>query len=804
MSLLSDLDLHVSMKRDLIILKKNSKEPRDLNWIKINYNIDVLKKAVLNGHNIGWRLGPKDLILDVDPRHNQALISLKRLTQHLNLKSLSDICPTVHTGGHEKGRHFYFKKRNNQKLKTKTSEYPDLEFLSQGRYVLIPGCIHPETKRHYSWNFFSPSKPGMIPDWLETSLLYYQKSDNDDIILPLEIIKECLSYIPIKDFRDYNDWLRIGMSIHSASGGDPEAEQLWIDWSTSDPLYANAEKSAEGKWESFKNTGITANTLVKIAIDYGYEVLHRDFDEPWDIIQDTSQRLKELLHRIQTQDSANIRQFVVDSLKFPENLWDKIRFEIKNIHGVRFASLDNLRKKLQNRKKSVKKESKEKKKNIDAAVLIADKLINDKFASGNHIVHAQNQCFYAYRKTHWEMLLPNIVDKYIYDTAENFKEIYSDLNIKSSTLFSRINKVLIAKSAKQGDIFRFQKDPPSVINTKNVEIWIKKEGGIDIRNHSPESYLLTCLETSYNPDATCEIFDSALNEIFLKNKEPNEIIRHFWEFTGYILQPYKNIPTWWIWHGYGENGKSTLIEILQHILGNAVLPRPISNFNDAGNAHAIASLVGKLLVIDDEADSESVLPTSALKKLAESKLWESNPKHKDAFVFRSCATPLLLSNGWPGTRDLSRGLLRKTYIIPFKRTFDKRSEDVNLKYKIVKTELPGILNKALIGYQRLRQRSFFDEPQECKDIKIEWLKYANPFFYFLDEALESGNESNVITLSDLYASYRSWCHMEGGVKYVISKQQFEINMIQQNHPLVFQKNKKVFRNIKYKKEFDNL
>ena len=79
------------------------------------------------------------------------------------------------------------------------------------------------------------------------------------------IIEECLSVIPNKGAGSRDEWVNIGMSIHSALP-DEKGLELWSKWSAEDVDYADAW--ADGKnpcveiWESFKPGGITLGTLI--------------------------------------------------------------------------------------------------------------------------------------------------------------------------------------------------------------------------------------------------------------------------------------------------------------------------------------------------------------------------------------------------------------------------------------------------------------------------------------------------------------------------------------------------------------
>jgi putative DNA primase/helicase len=381
-----------------------------------------------------------------------------------------------------------------------------------------------------------------------------------------------------------------------------------------------------------------------------------------------------------------------------------------------------------------------------------------------HLVNAKNQIFYMFHDTHWIPLQPNTIKKFIYGAAKR-----SD--VKSGGLYSAAENTLTALTAVEADVFRFESSLPSVINTKSKEVWLhRKTAEVRAIKHKPKSYLTTCLDVEYNPSKTCELFDRTLDEIFESN---TDLIRHWWEFLGYVIQPIKNIPAWFMWHGSGANGKSLLRETMQALLGKAYIPRPVHSLGEKNDKHAHDALVGKLLVVDDDADVNTELPASALKKLAETQTLLADPKFGTPYNFTCTATPLVLINDWPMLKDITDGMLRKSYVIPFRRTFLDHEQDLELIHKIRKTEIPGILNSAIAGLQRLRQRDGFAEPSCCISAKKEWLRVANPLYDYandqLDPSLEGGKK---IELTLAYKTYKTWCK-QGGIRFPLRLQKFE-------------------------------
>lgn len=821
-ALIADIDLHLRHNRALFPLRKGKKEPLEHGWPEKYYSPALLTRYINQDHNLAFKMGSKDLVIDIDPRHVKCLESLRRLT-----KDWAEITqtPIVETGA-DNGLHYYLKLPKKAKIKSHLVDYPGLDFRHQGQYVVVANSLHPNGK-YYQWDITSPyTEPAAtIPDWLFNRLIWgrsekseyptqtppipeyltkIKKPKPEVETIPLETLQFYLQQLSILNYQDYEPWLQMAMASHSATSG--EGLDIFLDWSLQDPLYEGDEDKIRAKWGTFKDidSGITLATITKAVIETGGELKKptaiEDFhDVPIIEPKPKSEKFEDFVEYLETlSPNSDLEKTIKEALKYGVGQWHKIRKALKASFNVKYKNIDTIYTDLQRKKRQRKKKA-EKDESPDYGILVANRVLTTFFKDGEHLLHAKNQQFYHYKQTHWELLPPNLVDKYTLEAAEDLAT-EPKMKFKASTTIPAAERVLIAKTAHVNDVLRLGSEPPACINTKNFEVWIDKDLGEPIvKEHNSQSYLLNCLDVAYDTKAQCPLFDQTITDIFDENIETDEMVRHFFEFFGYVIQPFKNIPSWWIFHGRGSNGKTILMEIVQALLGDAVLPRPVADFADTSrNNHATANLVGKLLVLDDDADVNAFLPESALKKLSESKLLESNPKSKDAFTFRSTATPVVLINDWPRIRDLSWGMLRKAYIMPFKRSFDLLEMDLNRKNKIIDTELPGVLNRALEGYKRLRKRGSFKEPSECISAKGEWLRLANPLMEFVASQTKKSGNGTFSKVGDLYEQYRLWCHNQGGVRHPLMQNRFEISMLQLGYRTASEEGCKVFLGVEMK------
>jgi len=140
------------------------------------------------------------------------------------------------------------------------------------------------------------------------------------------------------------------------------------------------------------------------------------------------------------------------------------------------------------------------------------------------------------------------------------------------------------------------------------------------------------------------------------------------------------------------------------------------------------------MLLDDDVRSGAKLPDGELKKLSEAKLVSAERKYGHSFNFVALTVPVLLCNNPPSLADLSRGMMRRLMVIPFERTF---ADDSTLFERIWASELPGVLNRAIKGLQRVVRRGWrFKHPDRVAQARRRWLIYANPLPAFLDEPCE--------------------------------------------------------------------
>jgi putative DNA primase/helicase len=393
-------------------------------------------------------------------------------------------------------------------------------------------------------------------------------------------------------------------------------------------------------------------------------------------------------------------------------------------------------------------------KSEDPAEYVMRVLRDDSFDGGKRLIFCQDGQFWRFDGRKWVDTPSKSIEGRILRTI---RQLPGRPGQRTASLIKQVATLLEAELAVEDDLLRFTAEPPSVINCDNGELWISDNGAVNFRPHRPESYLRQCLDVIYDPAAQCPIYDSTLAEIF-SNAEDPAMVRHWHELVGYLIQSRRHIPLILVCLGGGSNGKSMLVQTIAQLLGPGfVSAQRIENLDK--HRFAATSLVGKLLLVDDDVRAGIRLPDGELKKISEAKPITAEYKYGPSFEFVVRAVPVLLCNNTASLADVSYGMARRLMVLPFDRTF-RHDADPTRFPTIWKTEMAGVLNRSIDGFQRLLKRGQFEMPIAVTRAKAEWLKEANPLVAFVDENCTRDPLGQCL-LKDFYAEYRQWAQERG-------------------------------------------
>jgi putative DNA primase/helicase len=152
-------------------------------------------------------------------------------------------------------------------------------------------------------------------------------------------------------------------------------------------------------------------------------------------------------------------------------------------------------------------------------------------------------------------------------------------------------------------------------------------------------------------------------------------------------------------HGMGANGKSTLIGVLQGLLGEyAKQAAPELLVSRGGDRHPteLADLFGARFVASIEVDEGKRLAETLVKQMTGGDRMKGRFMRQDFFEWEPTHKLILAANHRPEIRGTDYAIWRRIHLVPFTVQIPEEERDKQLPAKL-RVELPGILTWAIAG-----------------------------------------------------------------------------------------------------------
>ena len=207
--------------------------------------------------------------------------------------------------------------------------------------------------------------------------------------------------------------------------------------------------------------------------------------------------------------------------------------------------------------------------------------------------------------------------------------------------------------------------------------------------------------------------------------------------------------------GEGANGKSVFLETLAAVLNN-VTHLELSELFDR---FKIAELDGKLANICTDVETSKVMD-ARFKKIVAGEPQSAERKFKKPFEFQPFAKILFSANEFIPTKDRTHGFYRRFDVLRFNRIFKSEEQKPELLQEL-KEEVPGILNWALEGLERLSQQNWImTKSSYMDDCHNEFKRATNPLQLCIEEeCVVEGNAT--VDSNELRSSYKHYCEEKG-------------------------------------------
>ena len=305
---------------------------------------------------------------------------------------------------------------------------------------------------------------------------------------------------------------------------------------------------------------------------------------------------------------------------------------------------------------------------------------------------------------------------------------------------------------------------PNAIAFQNGTLYVDQDGVEFKPSHDPADRLRSMVPCNYDPSATAPRW-LAFVQWALPDGSRSSLLQ---EAFGYTLIPGQPFQSFFMMTGTGSNGKSVILAVLQSMHKDSFETVALANL---GGRFSLGTLGRKRLAIDTEAENvvnavsgEGNSATAILKSWTggdpvkiERKSVQGWSETINAKYFMSC-------NKKPRFVDPTKGVWRRLKLLKFEAFIDERQADSQLPTKLITQELPGIINWAVAGLQRLYQQNGFTQSEVLRNDLSEYQIDSDSVALFVQDFMRPALGASASAWFDIrpfHKAYKDRC-LESG------------------------------------------
>lgn len=296
-----------------------------------------------------------------------------------------------------------------------------------------------------------------------------------------------------------------------------------------------------------------------------------------------------------------------------------------------------------------------------------------------------------------------------------------------------------------------------LINCRNCVLDLSEDQP-KVLEHNADLLLSKICNASYNPAATCTLWEKTVNEIMQGDTAK---IKYLQKMSGRFLTGDTSEEEFYIFFGATtRNGKSTITEILLYLLGDyatTISPESLAikaNKDSRTASPDIAKLAGTRLVVASEPPRRMLFDSSLVKTLTGRDTVSARFLHENEFQFKPKFKLILNSNYLPVISDKTVFSSNRVKVVPFERHFTEKEQNKHLKEQL-QQEIDGILNWCIQGLSLYRKEGL-EPPTAVQIATHEYSEDSDKIGKFISECLEKSDQN--LAAKDVYEKYSQWCN----------------------------------------------
>jgi putative DNA primase/helicase len=311
-------------------------------------------------------------------------------------------------------------------------------------------------------------------------------------------------------------------------------------------------------------------------------------------------------------------------------------------------------------------------------------------------------------------------------------------------------------------------DPDVVVAVDELDahpmLLAARNGTVDLstgtlRPADPTDLLTRGVDVDFDPEATSERWRAFLEQIFSGN---SDLIAYVQRLLGYCLTGDVNEHVVPVLTGPGANGKSTLIGLIQDLLGEHATTAPeglIIRREHEPHPERLAMLRGRRLVVSAELEHRAVLAEAVVKVLSGGDTVSARELYGRRFNFKPTHKIVLVTNHRPRVHGTDHAIWRRLRVVPFEVVIPPESQDRALRRGLLQEDGPAVLAWLVQGAVQwhgwglgdvIAVRAATDEYRAAEDTMATFLAECT---------VPIGTARTKVGV--LYDAWRSWCEKAG-------------------------------------------
>jgi len=334
--------------------------------------------------------------------------------------------------------------------------------------------------------------------------------------------------------------------------------------------------------------------------------------------------------------------------------------------------------------------------------------------------------------------------------TNGYKEIESDMiqhiqNLKKMQrreVLDYMELIVESKQASEANLIAFNNGVYDVVSG-------------ELKSFSTEMVITNKIPWDYNPDAYSELADTTLNKLSCGDSTIRALLE---ECIGYCFYRRNELGKAFILTGDKNNGKSTFLDIVKAILGDANISA--LDLKELGDRFNTSMMFGKLANIGDDIGDDFLQGSqvSIFKKIVTGNRIKAERKGQDPFEFNPFIKLLFSANDIPRMKDKTGAVLRRLVIIPFNAAFSNADPDYDpyIKYKLIQQDpIEYLIRLGIEGLKRIIENNQFTKSEQVQQQLNEYEEENNPIIAFIADCGVDAIENE--PTNEVYKRYQVFC-----------------------------------------------